>query len=99
MRPIHLARLDKTRPAVVLTRAVVVPRLRQITVAPITSTAQGLSVEIPVGPANGLDHDCVVNCDNITTIRAELLGRRVGYLLADQEEELTAAIMMAFDLD
>ena len=99
MRPIHLVKLDKTRPALVLTRATVIPRLRWITVAPITSTIRGLSIEIPVGSANGIDGACVVNCDNITTVGAELLGRRVGYLLADQEEELTAAIMAAFDLD
>ena len=37
MRPIHVVHLDKARPAVVLTRELVRPHLRSVTVAPITS--------------------------------------------------------------
>ena len=99
MRPIHLARLDKTRPVLVLTREVVRPHLARVTVAPITSRIRGLSTEIPLGPANGLDQNCVVNCDNILTIPASTLGRQVGFLHAGQEELLTDAIHAAFDLD
>ena len=98
MRPIHAARLDKTRPVLVLTREVVRPHLTRVTVAPITSTIRGLSTEVPVGPANGLDHACVVSCDNIVTVPASTLGRQLGFLLAEQEPELTAAIHAAFDL-
>ena len=43
MRPIHTARLDKTRPVVVLTRELVRPHMARVTVAPITSTVRGLS--------------------------------------------------------
>jgi mRNA interferase MazF len=98
MRPIHAARLDKTRPVLVLTREVVRPHLTRVTVAPITSTIRGLSTEVPVGPANGLDHASVVSCDNIVTVPASTLGRQLGFLLAEQEPELTAAIHAAFDL-
>lgn len=98
MRPIHLVRLDKTRPAVVLTRDVVRPHLRQVTVAPITSTVRGLSTEVLVGPANGLDHGCAVSCDNVTTIPTALVGRHVGYLLPEQESQLMRAIVLAYDL-
>jgi mRNA interferase MazF len=99
MRPIHLARLDKTRPALVLTRAIAVPHLRWITVAPITSRIRGIAVEVPVGPANGIDHQAVVNLDNLATIRTDDLGRQIGRLLPEQEAALTAAICAAFDLD
>ncbi|MBV9449113.1 MAG: type II toxin-antitoxin system PemK/MazF family toxin [Streptosporangiaceae bacterium] len=99
MRPIHIAHLDKARPVLVLTRELVVPERTQITVAPVTSTARGLSVEIPVGQANGLDHDSVVNCDNIVTIPKTAIGERIGYLLPAQEKALTAAICAAFDLE
>jgi mRNA interferase MazF len=37
--------------------------------APITSTIRGITSEVRVGPRNGLDHDCVVSCDNISTVR------------------------------
>ncbi len=99
MRPIQLARLDKVRPVLVLTRELVRPHLSRVTVAPITTTARGLSTEVPVGRANGLDQACVISCDNIVTVPKSLLGREVGYLLPAQEDALTAAISAAFDLD
>lgn len=99
MRPIHLARLDKPRPVLVLTREVVRPHLSRVTVAPITSTIRGLSTEVPVGAANGLDHASVVSCDNIVTVPVSALGRQLGTLLIEQETALTAAIHAAFDLD
>lgn len=99
MRPIHSARLDKSRPVLVLTREVVRPHLNRVTVVPITSTIRGLSTEVRVGPANGLDHDSVVSCDNIVTVPVSALGRQIGFLLPAQELELTEAIHAAFDLD
>jgi mRNA interferase MazF len=99
VRPIHVARLDKTRPVLVLTRELVRPHLTRVTVAPITSTIRGLSTEIPLGTANGLAHKCVVSCDNIVTVPKSALGRQVGQLLPTQEAALTAAIHAAFDLD
>jgi mRNA interferase MazF len=99
VRPIYTARLDKARPVVILTRDLVRPHMTRVTVAPITSTVRGLSTEIPVGPANGLDHACVVSCDNIVTVPKSTLGRQIGYLLPAQEAALTAAIHAAFDLD
>jgi len=99
MRPIHAARLDKARPVLILTREVVRPHLSRVTVAPITSTIRGLSTEVPVGPANGLDLPSVVSCDNILTVPVTALGRQLGFLLAEQEDALTEAIQAAFDLD
>jgi mRNA interferase MazF len=99
MRPIHLARLDKSRPVLILTRELVRPRLTNVTVAPITTTIRGVSTEVAVGPRNGLDADSVVSCDNIQTIPNARLGRQIGYLLDDQEAALVRAIQLAFDLD
>lgn len=99
MRPIHLAKLDKTRPVLVLTREVIRPHLKRVTVAPITSTIRGLSTEVPVGRRNGLDHDSAVSCDNVQTIEKTQLGRQLGYLLPEQESDLAEAIGIAFDLE
>jgi mRNA interferase MazF len=99
VRPIHAAQLDKARPVLILTRELVRPYLTSVTVAPITTSVRGLSTEIMLGPANGLDHDCVVSCDNIVTIPKAALGRQIGYLLPAQEAALAAAIQAAFDLD
>src|SRR5664280_1205207 len=99
MRPIHSAHLGTTRPVLILTRDVVRPHLSPLTVVPIPSTIPGLSTEVPVGPANGLDHDSVVSCDNIVTVPVSALGRQLGFLLAEQETVLTEAIRAAFALD
>ncbi|MDR2373440.1 MAG: type II toxin-antitoxin system PemK/MazF family toxin [Bifidobacteriaceae bacterium] len=99
MRPIHLARLDKTRPVLVLTRELVRPHLRRVTVAPLTSRARGLSTEVEVGLGNGLDQACVISLDNIVTIPTADLGRQIGFLRPDQEPALARAIANAFDLE
>ena len=99
MRPIYLARLDKVRPVLVLTREIVRPHLRTVTVAPITTTVRGLSTEVPVGAANGLNERAVVACDHITTVPADALGVQIGQLFDAQEASLTEAIHAAFDLE
>jgi mRNA interferase MazF len=99
MRPIHVARLDKARPVLVLTRELVRPYLSRVTVAPITTTVRGLSTEVPVDTANGLSGPSVVSCDNLTTIPVEALGEQIGVLLDHQEPTLSEAIGAAFDLD
>ena len=99
MRAIHLARLDKQRPALLLTREIAILDLNKLTVAPITSTIRGIATEVRLGTANGLDHDCVVTLDSITSIPAADIGPVIGYLLDAQEQDLTAALFAAFDLE
>ena len=99
MRPIHIVQLDKARPAVLLTRERVRSVASRVTVAPITTVIRGLSTEVDVGLANGLDSSSVISCDNIATVPTDMIGRHIGYLLADQELALTEAILLAFDLE
>lgn len=75
MHPIWLARLDKTRPVLLLTREQVRAAHQLVTVAPITSTVRGLRSEVLVGQHNGLDHDSVVNLDSIVTVARSVLVR------------------------
>jgi len=98
MRAIVLIQLDKLRPALVLTRDIALPYLTKVTIAPITSTIRGLSTEVPLGPANGLDHPCAASCDNITTVPKDAITRQIGLLLDTDEPTLTNAINAAFDL-
>ena len=83
----------------ILTREVVRPHLARVTVAPITTTIRGLSTEVPVGRANGLDADGVVSLDNVLTLPVATLGPQIGVFLSAQEDALTAAIHAAFDLE
>ena len=99
LRGIHLVTLDKKRPVLVLTRHWGIQRLKRVVVAPITSTIRGAISEVVVGPANGLHHASVVNLDDTQLVRTDDLGRPIGYLLAHQEHDLTAALVAAFNLE
>ncbi|WP_136709256.1 type II toxin-antitoxin system PemK/MazF family toxin [Agromyces sp. H66] len=99
MRTIALVQLDKRRPALILTRQSKLHLLTWVTVAPITSTVRGITTEVSVGPRNGVDHESVISCDNITTVRRSAVGDTIGLLFDDQEQALARAISDAFDLD
>lgn len=98
MRTIAAVRLDKVRPAVILTRHSKIERLTSITVAPISSTIRDIPTEVRVGPRNGLDHESVATFDNITTVPAKDVGRTIGLLFDDQEADVALAISEAFEL-
>lgn len=98
MRTIASVQLDKRRPALILTRRSKLLVLSWVTLAPITTTIRGIASEVPVGRRNGLDHNGVVSCDNITTVRAEAVGDTIGLLFEDQEPDLARAISDAFEL-
>ena len=100
MREICLVRLDKTRPALVLTREAARGAMTKVTVAPDHEHVQGLVKRSSgVGPDNGQDHDCVVSLDNVLTVPIDTLGRTVGYLSGDQEVQLARAVVLAYDLE
>ena len=98
MRPILLVKVDKLRPALMLTRPVAVDRMNKVTVAPITTRIRELGSEVRVGPSNGLDSESVVSCDNIQVVPTSALGRVIGYLHEEQEADLIRAVVHAFDL-
>jgi mRNA interferase MazF len=99
VREICLVRLDKTRPALVLTRQAARGSMTKVTIAPITSTIKGLSSEVLVGSHNGLEHDSAVSLDNVLTVPVDALGRTLGYLSSEQETRLARAVVLAYDLD
>jgi mRNA interferase MazF len=82
----------------ILTREIVRPYLSRVTVAPITSRVRGLTVEVLVGPSNGLDQESVINCHNIVTVPTSAVGRQIGFLWSEQEPRLSEAIRTAFDV-
>lgn len=86
------------RPAVLLTRDVILSRLRNVTVAPITSTVRGIPTEVPVDQDAGLDHPCVVSCDNVTTVPQRLCVRRRGSVGPVVAAQISEAVILALDL-
>lgn len=87
------------RPAVLLTRDVILGRLRNVTVAPITSTIRGVPTEVLVDEDAGLDHRSVVSCDNLTTVPQRSCVQRRGEVGAVIAAEIGQAVITALDLE
>ena len=51
---LHLARPDKRRPVLVLSRPSLIPLLHTVTVAAVTSTLRGSATEVELGIPEGL---------------------------------------------
>lgn len=65
----------------------------------VTSTIRGLRSEVPLGVAQGLDHDCVANCDNVLTVSKGALVRYRGRLDPSLLARLNDALRIALELD
>ena len=71
----------KFRPVLILTRPEVIDVRTQVTVAEITTTVRGLSVEVPLDHLDvGLSKPSVVNCDGLHTVNQSALTTYVGTL-------------------
>ena len=90
---------DKRRPVAVLTRQEVIPLLRTVMVAPITSTIRGAPGEVVVGAAHGLQRDSAVNLDHVQTVERSRLVRRIGRLGPEEMREVCRALAVAVGCD
>jgi len=82
-----------------VTRSVAIPVLANVTVASVTSTVRGLPTEVTVGREHGLEHESVVNCDNLATLPKDALRTRRGALDPQSLHRLRHALRIALDLD
>ena len=95
----RFARPDKRRPVAVLTRQEVIPLLRTVMVAPVTSTIRGAPSEVLVGPEHGLRQTSAVNLDHVQTVERSRLERRIGRLGPDEMREICRALALAVGCD
>jgi mRNA interferase MazF len=69
----------KRRPVVILTRTEVIDVRQLVTVADITTTIRGLSVEVDFDHEGaGINRPSVINCDGLHTIARASLAKRLG---------------------
>ena len=88
-----------THPVVVITRDSAIPVLTNLVCALVTSTFHDHVAEVEVGRAEGLDHDCAVNCDNLFTLPRSVLVRRRGRLGPEPTTRLDRALVVALGID
>lgn len=91
----RFARPDKKRPVVILTRDSVIPYLREVTVAPVTSTIHDIPSEVVLGRDDGMPRDSAVNLDHVQTISKAKIGSLIATLRADRMEQIGRALAFA----
>jgi mRNA interferase MazF len=74
-------------------------KANRVLCAPINTSGVGLSTEVQVGVAEGLKHDSVINCDQITRLEKSMLTDYIGALSLAKLKLLRAALVVAFDID
>jgi mRNA interferase MazF len=89
------SRPNKRRPVVVLTRQEVIPLLKTVMVAPITSMIRGAPSEVVVGIDEGLKRDSAINLDHVQTVEKARLRKFVGTLDHDQMTRVCRALAIA----
>ncbi len=86
------------RPVLLLSRNSVYPVRNAVTVATVTRTVRNIPVEVPLGPEDGMPAKCVVNLDEIVTIRKSRIGERITSLSDEKMTAVSRAIIFALDL-
>jgi mRNA interferase MazF len=89
---------DRKRPVLILTRDSVLEYLREVTVAPITTTVRNIPSEVFLTEADGLPQDCAVNCDHLQTVSKTKIGPLITSLPPSKMIDLGRAVRFALDL-
>jgi mRNA interferase MazF len=80
------------RPVLLLTRDDGYSYLNKFIVAEITTTIRNIPVEVQLGKRDGLSTRCAANCDNLRTVRRELLVERISKLGTSRQVEVKRAV-------
>jgi mRNA interferase MazF len=86
---------SKRRPAVVLTRQVILDRLSHVTVAAVTTNARDLPTEVALTVDQGMPRPCVVSLDNLHTIFRGFLTERLTTLDEATMSQVCQALRIA----
>lgn len=89
----------KHRVFVVVSRAVLIEsRFSTVICAPVYSTHDGLSTQVPIGVEEGLKHDSSIHCDELVSLPKSMLTHYLGRLSSQQINRLNQALRIALDL-
>jgi mRNA interferase MazF len=80
---------------VVSRNALLLSSFSTVVCAPVYSTGEGLTTQVPVGPNEGLKHQSWIMCDNLVSLRRSDLTDYVGALPPPRTAELNAALRSA----
>ena len=73
-------------------------RFSTVICAPVYTTYDGLATQVPIGPDEGLKHDCSIHCDELISLTKSSLSSFVGTLPLHKLNALDQALRIALDL-
>jgi mRNA interferase MazF len=89
----------KFRVFVIVSRQVLIDsRFSTVICAPIYTSSEGLSTQVPVGLPEGLKHDSSIHCDELVSLPKSMLTNFIGLLPSDKIKLLDHALKAALQL-
>jgi len=89
----------RARVFVVVSRASLIrSRFSTVICAPVSTSGEGLTTQVAVGPQEGLKHPSWIGCDGLASIEKSRLTDHVGSLGPARLHALNAALRSALDL-
>ncbi len=86
----------KFRVFVVVSRQMLIDsRFSTVICAPVYTTYDGLSTQVPVGIDEGLKHDSSIHCDELVSLPKSVLTNFIGTLPSEKIQALNKALGIA----
>ena len=73
-------------------------RFSTVICAPVYTACEGLTTQVPIGPNEGMKHDCSIHCDELVSIPKSMLTDFVSILPREKIVQLDEALRAALDL-
>jgi mRNA interferase MazF len=90
----------KSRCFVVVSRQILIEsKFSTVICAPVYTSYEGLSTQVPVGVDEGLKHDSAIHCDELVSLPKYMLTNFIGKLSSQKLELLEKALKTALQID
>ena len=67
--------------------------------APVYTSYEGLSTQVPVGINEGLKHDSAIHCDELVSLQKSMLTNYIGKLSLQKLKYLENSLKIALQID
>jgi mRNA interferase MazF len=89
----------KYRVFVIVSRQTLIEsRFATVVCAPVFSSYDGLSTQVPIGPEEGMKHECSIHCDELVSLPKSALTHYIAVLSPPKLRLLDEALKAALEL-
>jgi mRNA interferase MazF len=85
---------------VIVSRQILIDsRFSTVICAPVYTSYEGISTQVPVGIDEGLTHDSGIHCDELISLPKSMLKNYIGKLPPEKLDLVERALKIALELD